>query len=574
MKLIPSREDILRLLDRLDSEPADALESDVLEFKPWLSDVKNNLAEAIEMAVCFANANGGMIVFGIKDKVVGRKHAIAGCERYDLDVWRRGIYQDVRPNLAVDIEDLQVPEGILLLVRIPKGPADVVYGTSKGIYKIRVGKNCMPLLPNEFQRKKVSEGIIDWSAEFAEGVSYKDLSPIEIAHLKNTLKARKPGSDLLGLSDSDLLKALGIIRKDKVTRAGVLFLCDRSILKERFPQHEVIYLYQTKETEIEKRVNFKLPLLAILEKLTDLISSRNPIRTIKIGLFHIDIPSYPEETFREAILNALCHRNYLEEGSIYVRHTPRQMVISNPGGFISGITPENILVHEPKQRNRHLAEILEKIGLVERAGIGRRRIFIPMLSFGKRAPYYEADEHLVKLTLNNGSFDERMATFIAKKQKEGFEFSLDHLLLLSYMREHNEIDVGTFSKICQRPEAGARDILERVSLPPYNLLERRGKKKGVTYYLAKDVAKELIGKVAYSKVKGIDKIRHVEMIKSFVKEHGSISNQECRQLLGLGNSHSAQVTTTNILKRCDFLESYGTSHKTTKYRLRKRNTQS
>jgi len=467
----------LRFLDRLDNEPANVFESDVLEFKPWLSDVKDNLVDAVELVVSFANANGGVIVFGVKDGVIGRKNAITGCEKYDLDVWRRGIYQDVRPNVTVDIEELQVPEGTLLLVRVPKGLGDVVYGTSGGVYKIRIGKNSMPLSPDKFQSIKVAEGVIDWSAEIVEEMTLEDLSPIEIARLKNTLKARKPSSDLLGLSDIDLLKALGIVRGDRITRAGILFLCDESSLRERFPQHEVIYLYQTRETEIEMRANLKLAFLGLLERLADLINSHNPIRTIKIGLFHIDIPSYPEEAFREAILNALCHRNYLEEGSIYIRHTPREMVVSNPGGFISGITPDNILVHEPKQRNRHLAEILEKIGLVERAGIGRRRIFVPMLSLGKRAPYYEADEHTVKLTLYNGFFDERMATFVAKKQREGFEFSLDHLLLLSYMREHPEIDVATFSKICQRPEGGARDILERVSLLPIIYWKEEEKRK-------------------------------------------------------------------------------------------------
>jgi len=230
------------------------------------------------------------------------------------------------------------------------------------------------------------------------------------------------------------------------------------------------------------------------------------------------------ETFREAILNALCHRDYLEPGSIYVRHSPQEMVISNPGGFIGGITPYNILVHEPKQRNRHLAEILEKIGLVERAGIGRRRIFIPMLSYGKKTPCYEADEFTVKLTIYDESYDEKLAFFVAKKQREGFEFSLPQLLLLSYMRVHTEIDVATFSKICQHPESLARDILEQASLPPYNLLEKRGRKKGVSYYLSRNIAKELIGKVAYTKIKGVERHRYQELILNFIQDHGSISN--------------------------------------------------
>ena len=73
------------------------------------------------------------------------------------------------------------------------------------------------------------------------------------------------------------------------------------------------------------------------------------------------------------------------------------MVISSPGGFIGGITPDNILHHEPKARNRLLAEMFQKIGLVERAGMGRRRIFIPTLAYGKRLPRYEADANTVVL---------------------------------------------------------------------------------------------------------------------------------------------------------------------------------
>lgn len=119
------------------------------------------------------------------------------------------------------------------------------------------------------------------------------------------------------------------------------------------------------------------------------------------------------------MLNALIHRDYLEPGSVYVRHADREMTISSPGGFIGGITPENVLHAEPKARNRLLAEIFQKLGLVERAGIGRRRIFIPPLAYGKRAPLYEADGHTVKLTLFDGIFDRELATFITNPRKKG-----------------------------------------------------------------------------------------------------------------------------------------------------------
>ncbi|TSA51162.1 hypothetical protein D4R47_00985, partial [archaeon] len=390
-KKIPSRDDILKLLDLLNEHVADDLESDVLEFKPW-EEVKKNMIVAVEYAVCFANAHGGLIVFGVKDRTRGREEAITGCERYDLDKWRRGIYQSTNPSLTIDIEELCVPEGILLLVRVPKAPPGEACGTTKGLFKVRVGKNCMPMGPEEYQRRQVAAGSLDWSAQFAEGLDLSDLDRTEIDRIRKLIQANKPESELGHLDDEGLVGALGIVKNERVTNAGALCAASEKALQTNFPQHEVIYLYQETDTEIKARLNLKRPIFAILAQLTEIINARNPIQTLKQGLFHVQIPSYPEVVFREAILNALCHRNYLQIPSVYVRHTPREMVVSNPGGFPEGITPENILTAEPKQRNRLLAEIFEKVGLVDRAGTGRRRIFIPSLSFGKKPPLYEADE--------------------------------------------------------------------------------------------------------------------------------------------------------------------------------------
>jgi ATP-dependent DNA helicase RecG len=244
------------------------------------------------------------------------------------------------------------------------------------------------------------------------------------------------------------------------------------------------------------------------------------------------------------------------------------MVISSPGGFIGGITPENILHAEPRARNRLLAEIFQKIGLVERAGIGRRRIFIPILAYGKRPPLYEADAHMVRLTLFNGSFDEALATFIAKRQRAGESFDLDALLVLSYLREHLEVDTATAARLCQLPEARMRDRLEQLCLQPHPWIERRGRRRGVTYHLSRSAAAEFVGKGVYSRSRAIDRVQWPALVRRYVEEHGSISNSECRELLLLGNSRSAVSTVSQLLAQLDFLEPYGPSKQLTRYRLR------
>lgn len=573
MPLIPSRYDVLQILDSLNETSADELESEVLEFKPWLPDIKENQVAAVEMGVCFANREGGLVVFGVKDRIKGRDAAITGCKGYDLDVWRRGIYEATRPHLTVDIEELDVPEGRLLLIHVPKG-AKPPYGTTGGVFKMRVGKNCMPLDPDAFERRQVATGAIDWSAETIEGLKRDALDPLEIARLRNLLRTLRLQSDLLSLNDDELLNALGILRQGEVTRAGLLFLGQRDILMRVLPQNEVVYLYEPTSTAIGFRDDLKTPLLYVVERLIEYIRhpERNPVRTLRLGLFHITIPAYPEESFREAILNALIHRDYLENGSVYVHHRPREMVISSPGGFIGGITPDNILHHEPKARNRLLAEMFQKIGLVERAGIGRRRIFIPALAYGKRPPRYEADEHTVVLTMFNGSFDEALAGFIAKRQREGQEFDLDDLLLLSYLRSHAEIDATTAARFCQRSEGAIRDILERLALQPVGWLERRGRKRGVTYHLSRNAAAELLSKATYTRTRDIDTVRHPELVRAYVEQHGSINNKECRELLGLGNSASAVVKASNLLRSLDFLEAFGESRQKRRYRMKTLNS--
>jgi ATP-dependent DNA helicase RecG len=428
----------------------------------------------------------------------------------------------------------------------------------------------MPLDPDAFERRLVATGAIDWSAEPIEGLSRDALNPVEIARLRNTLRALRPQSDLLSLSDDDLLNAIGALSEGQVTRAGLLLVGQRDVLARLLPQHEVIYLYEPTATTIGFRDDLKAPLLYVLERLSEHIQhpERNPVQTLHLGLFHIPIPAYPEESFREAILNALIHRDYLEQGSVYVHHRPHGMVISSPGGFIGGITPDNILHHEPKARNRLLAEIFQKIGLVERAGIGRRRIFIPTLAYGKRTPLYEADEHTVVLTLFNGSYDESSATFVARRQREGQEFDLDDLLLLSYLRSHTEIDVATASRLCQRSPETMHDILEGLALRPNSWLERRGRKKGVTYHLSRNAASELLTKATYTRMRDIDAVRYPELIRAFIEQHGSINNKECRELLGLGDSSSAVVKASNLLRSLNFLDPYGESRQKRRYRLK------
>ncbi|HEX6985893.1 MAG TPA: hypothetical protein VF170_10975, partial [Planctomycetaceae bacterium] len=91
-------------------------------------------------------------------------------------------------------------------------------------------------------------------------------------------------------------------------------------------------------------------------------------------------------------------------------------------------------------------------------------------------------------------------------------------------------------------------VLDQLAQPKTGILERRGKTKAATYHLNKAVASDLLGKAAYTKSKGVEPHRFREMVRTFVADHGSITPQECRELLGLGESKSARVEVSRYLR--------------------------
>lgn len=547
---VPSDAELLALLARLDDEPADALESQWLDFKPWES-AKEATKAAIEYAVCFANAQGGAVVFGVNDKVLGRTAAIQGVRGVDADLMRRNIFDGTRPALSVSVSLLAVPEGSgqLLVIRVPRGDTGP-YGTSAGLFKQREGKNCMPLDPHGFTRARVSTGEVDWSGAPAQGVAISDLDPVQIARARNVLRAKDPGSGLLELGDAEFLAGLEAVRDGHVTHTGMLLFARRDVLAARCPQAQFHYVLLRDETTVARNDIDRLPLLEVVERMEQVFQGPlNPEEEVSLGLFKLRIPQFPIEAVREAVLNALTHRDYTAPGEVLVRHSADELAITSPGGFIAGISPENILRHEPKARNRTLANAFVKLRLVESSGIGRRRIYRSALEFGKRRPLYTATGETVTLQIFNRGANPRLARMVSELSAEGAPVLLDHLLVLDALQQTDHIDAAAAAETLQLSRDDARTVLDAMAAPALGLLERRGHTHTATFHLAKGVATALKGKVAYTRTRGLNPVRYAEMVREYLKDHRSITNAELRQLLGLGASASASVEASRLLNK-------------------------
>lgn len=558
---IPDKTQILALLDRLTDCIADDLENQFLDFKPWQGP-KEDLKLACEYACCFANGSGGVLVFGVADKVRGRAQAIHGVKGYDLDVFRRGIFDGTRPGIEVEVEEIDVPEGTgkVLVIRVPEGSRKP-YGTAAGLFKQRVGKNCMPLDPTTFQRAQVTTAAVDWSGAPAMGIVLKDLDPLQIERARQILRSKAPSSGLLDLPEQEFLQGLEAVRGGQITHAGMLLFARREILAQHCPQAQFHYVFHDSETTVARNDIDRLPLLEAVERIEQIFQGPlNPEKEIELGLFKLRIPQFPLEGVREAVLNALTHRDYQNPGEVLVRHSVQELVVTSPGGFMDGITPENILRHEALPRNRTLANALVKLRLVESSGIGRKRIFRSALVYGKRRPEYTTDGHSVTLRIFNQGAHEALASLIARLDAQGADVGLDQLLVLDALRGQDFIDVGQAAEVLQLSKDDARRILEGMCTLPLNLIERKGHTASATFHLAKGIAKELKGKAAYTKTRGLNPVRYAEMVREYLRDHQKISNAELRELLGLGDSASAQVEASRYLTKWSAPESFLVKH--------------
>jgi len=554
---VPDTAQILALLDRLDSCIADDLESQFLDFKPWQGP-KDDLKLACEYACCFANGAGGVVVFGVADKVRGRRQAIHGAKGYDLDAFRYGIFNGTRPGIEALVEEIAVPEGTgkILVMRVPEG-AHKPYGTTAGLYKQRVGKNCMALDPVVFQRAQISSAAVDWSGAPAIGLGLQDLDPLQIERARQILRSKAPSSGLLELSEIEFLQGLEAVRDGRVTHAGMLLFARREVLARYCPQAQFHYVFHDSETTVARNDIDRMPLLEVVERMEHVfVGPLNPEREIELGLFKLRIPQFPIEGVREAVLNALTHRDYQNPGEILLRHSVKELVVTSPGGFVDGITPDNILRHEAVPRNRTLANALVKLRLVESSGIGRKRIFRSALVYGKRRPEYSTDGFSVTLRIFNQGAHEALAALIARLDAQGADVGLDELLVLDALRSQDFIDVSEAARVLQTSREDARRVLDGMSLPALALIERRGHTASATFYLAKGIAKELKGKAAYTKTRGLNPVRYAEMVREYLRDHQTIRNRELRELLGLGDSPSAQVEASRYFKKWSEAEGF------------------
>ena len=523
--------ELSELLIRLDGEPADALESETLEFKSWDSQGQQRKAQVRnlrESVVAFANARGGLIVLGVADRKRTRSDAIQGVGDLVASGLRRDIYDGTEPHILVEVDELQEPEGRLLVVRVPPGLPP--HTTTDGVARIRIGKDSKPLTGSTLAQLLVTRSGRDVTADPVPGVRFADLDQEQIGRLRQTIATDSERRNLAGLGNRELLEALGLLSGSDITLAAVLLLGNRPTLARYAPQHELIFTRQRSSTRYDVRRDLRGPLLEVLDEVQRLLDANLKVSTADIsGFQQIELPDISWWVAREAVLNALVHRDYFLHQSIHLTLHDGRTEITSPGGFIGGVTARNVLRHPPVRRNPLLADVLQAIGLVNRAGLGVDRIYEELLLLGKDLPRYDADESHVRLVLPTRTHAD-FVRFVHEERRGGATLGLDDLILLRRLTRRQSLDRWTAAELLQLPDPEAAELL--ISLRERGYVIAHGRGRGTIYRLARRHADLVDAAVPAEDDIWVDEESVRLRLVALLSERGRLTNNEIRSISG------------------------------------------
>lgn len=218
-----------------------------------------------------------------------------------------------------------------------------------------------------------------------------------------------------------------------------------------------------------------------------------------------DIAVFNETVVREAILNAVTHRDYRLPGSVFIKQYPRKLEIISPGGFPVGISADNILTKQ-SPRNRRIAEACARCGLVERSGQGADRMFEEMIREGKPTPDFSGtDDYEVRLTLLGDIQNPQFLRFLEKAGAEQeISFTVEDLLVLDSLQREQPLSQNFASSLDR--------LLER------GIVERIGKGRGVRFVLSRRFYSFLGKPGSYTRRRGLDRNTQKELLLKHIRD--------------------------------------------------------
>ena len=466
-------------------------------------------SEMAERLCGLANAQGGFVIIGIEDsalKIVGVPKSRMAMTK---DVVLRAARQ-IEPPLLLDPPepDVYILDGKQVVVATVPPNRGALYQAS-GVFWIHKGTYTIPLSAVEIMEVAHDRGLISWETLPTYRATMND---INVAKLEALLKQRSSQ----GLQDGrfeDVEKVLLGMQCATTksngeivpTNAGILFLGHEP--QQFFIQSEVVCILFSNELGVGGYIDRKI-IKGTIQELVDgaeeFLNKYVAVGAKIVGWKRIDIPEYPIEALREAVVNAVIHRDYSKEGeSIRIFYYPDRIEIHSPGLLLPGITIGQMERGEvrSKLRNPVLAGLLRDIpGYMERIGSGIRLMLSETKRMGLPNPQFrEMGEFIVSFrndhtrsvqledTSSNMKQPQQLVLDVLSVSSNPSRMTIPshigkrEVLAMQYVHEHGSITNHEYREVTGVSEQTANRDLER--MVKAGTLTSVGEKRGRYYKL-------------------------------------------------------------------------------------------
>lgn len=435
-------------------------EAQNIEFKTTWRD------EYLKAICAFANAEGGKLIIGVDDKgdPIGVKNP-------------KKLLEDT-PNKVKDILGI-IPKVIIekrkskdvMVIEIEPSHAPISY---KGNFFVRSGSTTQELKNKELTRFLISKSDRDWDEYVEEKSSIEDINIETIERFKEIAVKRLPfvkeEKDNL-----EFLEKLNLLEDGKIKRAGIL-LFGKNPKKFYTSAYIKIGKFLT-NTDILSTDDVEGNLFEQVEKAIELLRVKYLISEIKFeGIYRKEVLEYPEEALREAIINAIIHRNYVGAHT-QLKIYPDKLILWN-----EGILPKEIKIqdlkknHPSRPRNELLADVFFKAGLIEAWGRGTIKIIDECKKTGLPEPEFREEFGGFSVYFYKDIYTEENLRKIGLNERQ--------IRAVMYVKKKGEITNKEYQEIANTTKKTAsRDLGNLVEKEVFNQVGTTG--KGTYYVLEK-----------------------------------------------------------------------------------------
>jgi len=435
-------------------------ETETLEFKG------NFDRETIETVGALANTKGGTILIGISDA-----NEIKGVQvgRETLKGWANQISQSTEPRVIPEIGLMEIDGKSVVIIEIKEFPIKPV--SVKGKYFRRVGNSNRVMPMQEIAQMHFHSTGMSWDKLPARDATIED---IDAGKVKRYIeKANETGRRKIGDEGKPLhvLEKLELFEKEKPTWATILLFYGRP---QRFLSQAAIHCGRFKEETIviDDRM-IEGTIIEQVEEAMDFIRKNINVKFLMTGKpAREQIWDYPLEALREAVINAVCHRDYTISSNTEIRIYDDKLIVWSPGGLPFGITIEDLYKpHSSVLRNKGIGGIFYDMGWIEQWGSGIDKMRKACVKAGIPEPQFEEYQGF-RVTFKKDIYTEQYLHNLGLNERQ--------IKAVMYVKEKGKITNKEYQEInVVSRQTASREL---TALTDTHVFGRVGKTGQATYY--------------------------------------------------------------------------------------------